>query len=204
MPKVNLYRLSHYLKITSVFEEDCWSLQRICWSLWKKWVKVWTELYWPCSLQMKTWIQGECPSCSGWAAGGLGRCIRSMNNCLLPLVESHWLNWKLCARKNEGGGANSCGRLKKKSGSELWWIRLIPWCLYRNTSSSPSTPHNLTSFCLKQTTFRFTERRERRGKGRQTESRLDKTEERMKREELIRFNWLLPAGFMQKYTAKTF
>lgn len=38
---------------------------------------------------------------------------------------------------------------KKKSGSDVGLIMLIPTSLYGNTSSTPS-PHNLTSSCLKQ------------------------------------------------------
>lgn len=70
----------------------------------------------------------------------------------LPLKISDCTKTEFVWRESEGGAAYTCGwrkKRKKKSGSDVGLIMLIPTSLYGNTSSTPS-PHNLTSSCLKQ------------------------------------------------------
>lgn len=84
--------------------------------------------------------------------GGLWRCILSaqyfFHYCLWKSVSAP--KQSLCREDWRGAGlTHVVGGEKKKSGSDVGLIMLIPMNLYGNTSSAPS-PHNLTSSRLQQ------------------------------------------------------
>ncbi len=98
------------------------------------------------------WIWGVSPTvwgCRGAFGDASPQCRAA--HASITAFENQWVHPnRVCAGRIGGGGANTCGwRRKKKSGSDVGMIMLIPMNLYGNTSSAPS-PHNLTSSRLQQ------------------------------------------------------
>lgn len=102
----------------------------------------------------------------------------------LPLKISDCTKTEFVWRESEGGEAYTCGwrkKRKKKSGSDVGLIMLIPTSLYGNTSSTPS-PHNLTSSCLKQKLATTTDSFYARGREREADRETFSDKKKKKRE----------------------